>query len=52
MASSPVPESSKAEDNTHALYCSDPSCPYCKDLRAAEQHWKREREERQKTDAA
>jgi hypothetical protein len=45
-SSSPVPKPDKPENHTehvlHALYCSDPDCAYCKDLRAAEEQWKRE----------
>jgi hypothetical protein len=56
MASSPVPESNKSGTDTehvlHALYCSDPDCAYCKDLRAAEEQWKRQREEQNNADAA
>jgi len=55
-SSSPVPESNTPETHTehvlHALYCSDPDCAYCKDLRAAEQQWKRERDEKKNADAA
>jgi hypothetical protein len=49
-SSSQVPEANKPETPTehvlHALYCSDPDCAYCKDLRAAEQQWKREQEQK------
>jgi hypothetical protein len=27
------------------IYCSDSNCPYCKDLREAEEQWKRAQEE-------
>jgi len=47
-SSSQVPESKQSESHTehvlHLLYCSDPDCAYCKDLRAAEQQWERERD--------
>jgi hypothetical protein len=49
-SSSQVPESKQSESRTehvlHALYCSDPECAYCKDLRAAEQQWEREGDEK------
>lgn len=53
-SSSPSPESSKSENHTErvlrALYCTDPECPYCTDLRAAEQQWKSERDEQKNAD--
>jgi hypothetical protein len=55
-SSSQVPESKQPENRTehflHLLCCSDPDCAYCKDLRAAEQQWKRERDEKKNADAA
>jgi hypothetical protein len=55
-SSSQVPESkqfeSRTEDVLHLLYCSDPDCAYCKDLCAAEQQWKRERDEKKNADGA
>ena len=50
MASSPVTQPhNQDEDN---VYCSDPNCPYCADLRQAEEHWKKDREQRERSDAA
>jgi hypothetical protein len=50
MASSPFPEPKKSD--LHSLFCSDPNCPYCADLRSAETQWKREQEQNKRTDAA
>jgi hypothetical protein len=43
MASSSVPEPNKS-DTHDPLYCSDPNCSYCDDLRSAQVQWKREQE--------
>jgi hypothetical protein len=55
-SSSRVPDKqseSRTEHVFHLLYCSDSDCAYCKDLRAAEQQWKREQfDEKKKADAA
>jgi 5-methylcytosine-specific restriction endonuclease McrA len=42
MASSPVPEHHKPEPHAGNVYCSDPTCLYCADLRLAEVQWKKE----------
>ena len=41
MESTPLSQASKAVAHDDDLYCSDPSCAYCKDLREAEEQWKR-----------
>ena len=52
MASSPVPQPNKHVLHDDDIYCSDPECPYCADLRLAEEQWKRQREEQHNADAA
>jgi hypothetical protein len=53
MASLPFSRPNKNVSHDDDLYCSDPNCPYCKDLALAEELWKRAREEQAKrADAA
>jgi hypothetical protein len=51
MASSPIPEPKKLSHDDD-VYCSDPSCAYCADLRLAQEQWKKAQEERHHSDAA
>jgi len=53
MASSPISQLNMRGSHDDDIYCADPNCPYCKDLRVAEEQWKRAREEaRERADAA
>lgn len=47
MASLPFSGPNMSVSHDDDLYCSDPDCAYCKDLRAEEQ-WKKAREEQAK----
>jgi len=50
MATSPLSERDLHDDD---FYCSDRNCSYCRDLRVAEEQWKRAQEEqRKRADAA
>jgi hypothetical protein len=42
-----LPRSLPVNRNFHDddIYCADPNCVYCKDLRVAEQQWKKAQEE-------
>jgi hypothetical protein len=40
MASSPIPQPNKPEPHDDDVYCSDPNCTYCADLRLAQAQWK------------
>jgi len=48
MASSPIPQPNKIETHDDDFYCSDLTCVYCKDLRMAEEQWRREQEKEQR----
>jgi hypothetical protein len=46
------PQPSQPDSHDDDVYCSDPNCPYCQDLRLAEQQWRREQEEQKRSDSA
>ena len=43
----PVGSNSASHDDD--IYCSNPNCPYCEDLRVAEEQWKMAKQEAQNT---
>jgi len=50
MATSPLSQPNKGVSHDGDLFCSDPDCSYCKDLRVAQEQWRKE--ERKRADAA
>jgi hypothetical protein len=41
VQSQPLSHAAKAVSHDDDVYCADPRCVYCKDLRVAEEQWKR-----------
>jgi hypothetical protein len=53
MESSPLSRPTTGVSHDDDIYCSDPNCPYCEDLRVALEQWNRAQEEgRYRADAA
>jgi hypothetical protein len=45
MQSQPLSHGPKGVSHDDDVYCADPRCAYCKDLRVAEERWKRAQKE-------
>jgi hypothetical protein len=41
MQGQPLAQRSNSVSHDDDFYCADPSCAYCKDLRVAEEQWKK-----------
>jgi len=46
MQSQPLSHGPKSVSHDDDVYCADPRCAYCKDLRVAEERWKRAQKEK------
>jgi hypothetical protein len=47
MAISPFPQPKMPVSHDDDIFCSDPNCPYCRDLRVAQEEWKKAQKESQ-----
>jgi hypothetical protein len=45
MATSPLSQPNQRDLHAGNLYCSDPNCRYCTDLRIAQAQWKKAQQE-------